>query len=99
MNRSKLYVPAIYPTTLLLLFFTKFAIGQNPFITTWKTDNPGTSNSTSISIATVGGGFDYDVDWENDGVWDDFNTTGDIMLDYGTAGVYAVAIRGNFPRI
>ncbi|SDW08298.1 BspA family leucine-rich repeat surface protein [Aequorivita viscosa] len=69
------------------------------FITTWKTDNPGTSNTTSITIPTTGTGYNYDVDWNNDGVFDDFGVTGDATHDYGTAGTYTVAIRGYFPRI
>ncbi|SEM20975.1 surface protein, partial [Maribacter orientalis] len=69
------------------------------FITTWKTDNPGTSTSTSITIPTTGTGYSYDVDWENDGTFDDFGVTGKITHDYGTAGTYTVAIKGDFPRI
>ena len=72
---------------------------QRPFITTWKTDNPGTSCSTCITIPTTGVGYNYDVDWENDGVYDDFDVTGNIEHDYGSAGTYTVAIRGDFPRI
>lgn len=68
------------------------------FITTWKTNNPGTSNSTSITIPTTGSGYNYDVSWKNDGIWEN-GFTGNATHDYGTAGVYTVAIRGTFPRI
>ncbi len=70
-----------------------------PFSTTWKTDNPGVSCSSCIAIPTTGGGYNYDVDWENDGIYDDFGVSGDITHDYGTPGTYQVAIRGEFPRI
>ncbi len=70
-----------------------------PFITTWKTDNGGTSNSTSITIPTTGTGYNYDVDWNNDGTFDEFGLTGTVTHNYGTAGTYTVAIRGAFPRI
>ena len=73
--------------------------GGRPFITTWKTDNAGTSNSTSITIPTTGTGYNYDVDWNNDGIFDEFGKTGSATHDYGTAGTYQVAIRGAFPRI
>jgi surface protein len=73
--------------------------GLVPFITTWKTDNPGTSNTTSITIPTIGTGYNYDVDWNNDGIYDNIGVTGSITHDYGTAGTYQVAIRGDFPRI
>ena len=84
---------------LLLTLNSFYSWSQNEFITTWKTDNPGTSNSTSISIPTFGGGYLYDVDWENDGSFDDIGVTGNIIHDYTTAGTYTVAIRGVFPRI
>jgi surface protein len=70
-----------------------------PFITTWKTDNPGVSCSSCITIPTTGGGYNYDVDWENDGVYDDFAVSDEITHDYGAPGTYQVAIRGAFPRI
>lgn len=70
-----------------------------PFLTTWKTDNPGSSCSSCITIPTTGIGYSYDIDWENDGIWDDFGVTGNITHDYGVAGTFQVAIRGDFPRI
>ncbi|MBB3836022.1 surface protein [Runella defluvii] len=73
--------------------------GGTPFITTWKTDNSGTSSSTSIRIPTTGTGYSYDVDWNNDGIYDELGLTGNVTHDYGTAGTYTVAIRGTFPRI
>ena len=70
-----------------------------PFITSWKTDNPGSSNSTSITIPTIGTGYNYDIDWNNDGIFDTIGVTGSITHDYGIAGTYQIAIRGDFPRI
>ena len=72
---------------------------ETPFLTTWQTDNPGTSCASCITIPTTGGGYSYDVDWENDGTIDDFGVTGNIAHDYGTAGTYQVAITGDFPSI
>jgi len=69
------------------------------FVTTWKTDNPGTSNASSITIPAAGPGLKYHVDWDNDGVYDDINVNGAITHDYGAAGTYTVAISGIFPRI
>ena len=69
------------------------------FITTWKTDNPGTSTATSITIPThPDETYSFEVSWENDGSWET-GFTGDASHDYGTAGTYTVAIRGDFPRI
>ncbi|MEN0004418.1 MAG: BspA family leucine-rich repeat surface protein [Bacteroidota bacterium] len=69
------------------------------FTTTWQTNNPGTSNVSSISIPTFGEGYDYDVDWNNDGIFDEFGLTGDVTHDFGFPGVYTINIRGDFPRI
>ncbi len=86
-------------TTILmcLIFFNLNA--QAPFITTWKTDNPGTSNSTSITIPTTGSGYNYDVDWNNDGVYDQLGITGNVTHNFGVAGTYTIRIKGSFPRI
>ncbi len=71
-----------------------------PFVTTWQTDNPGSSCNTCITIPTfLGETYNYDVDWDNDGVFDEFGLTGDASHDYGTIGTYNVGIRGDFPRI
>ncbi len=74
-------------------------LAQTPFITTWKTDNHGTSCTACITIPTTGGGYDYDLDWDNDGTIDDTDINGSITHDYGHAGTYQVAIHGKFPRI
>ena len=69
------------------------------FVTTWKTDNPGDSNDTSITIPTRDGSYtyNYDIDWEGDGTFDEFGLTGDATHDYGVAGTYTVQIKGDFP--
>lgn len=76
-----------------------FACGDGAFITKWKTDNTGSSTSTQISIPTTGSGYDYHIDWESDGVFDDVNVTGNITHTYASAGTYTVTIFGDFPRI
>ncbi len=72
---------------------------QQPFITTWKTDNPGTSNSSSITIPSGISESVYDVDWDNDGVFDQFGITGGITHDFGIPGTYTIAIQGDFTEI
>ncbi len=78
---------------------TTAAHAQLPFITTWKTDNPGSSNSTSITIPTGGPGYNYEVDWNNDGTYDQSGITGNVTHDFGVAGTYTIQLRGTFPRI
>ncbi|WP_221412723.1 BspA family leucine-rich repeat surface protein [Fulvivirga lutimaris] len=67
------------------------------FITTWKTDNPGSSDDNQITIPTTGSGYFYDVDW-GDGM-SDTGVTGNITHTYASAGTYTVSISGAFPRI
>jgi len=73
------------------------AMGSIPFITTWKTDNPGISANNQITIPTQNGGYNYTVDW-GDGN-SNTNITGDITHTYTAAGTYTVSITGDFPRI
>lgn len=81
-----------------ILFATSAA--QAPFITTWKTDNQGSSCNSCITILThPESTYNYEVDWDNDGVYDTVGVTGDITHDFLTPGTYTIAIRGDFPRI
>lgn len=91
-------------TRSVILFFSSFfilttSLFSQSFISTWKTDNPGTSSNTSITIPTAGAGYNYDVDWNNDGVFDQFGITGSVTHDFGSTGTYTIRIQGTFPRI
>ncbi len=71
---------------------------QCDFITTWKTDNPGTSGNNQITIPTDGTStYNYDVVW-GDGM-SDTGVTGDITHTYAGPGTYVVSISGTFPAI
>ncbi len=89
--------------TIWILLFCYFASSaQSAFITSWKTNNPGTSDSTSITIPIYKGGnyiYNYNIDWNNDGIYDEFGIQDSIVHDFGTPGVYTIRIKGNFPRI
>ncbi|MCG8702291.1 MAG: DUF285 domain-containing protein, partial [Bacteroidales bacterium] len=66
----------------------------NHFITTWKTDNDGTSGTTEITIPINSSyTYNYDVDWDNDGVFDETGLTGSVTHDFGTAGTYIIRIQ------
>jgi len=67
------------------------------FVTTWKTDNPGTSNNTSITVPMLGG--PYDVDWDDDGTFDEMGLSGPVTHDYGEADTYTIRIRGTYDSI
>jgi len=107
-RRSKLCVSIIITLSIVLSFCLQNnveaawggAVPSYYFTTTWKTDNPGTSNSTSITIPTYPGEtYLYDVDWNNDGTFDQTGITGDVTHDFTTAGTYTLQIKGTFPRI
>ena len=99
----KLFCSKTAQKSLIFITFFIFSISvfsQNEFITTWKTDNPGTSNATSITIPTfVGETYSYDVDWDNNGTFDEFGLTGNVTHDFTSTGTYTIRIQGTFPRI
>ncbi len=72
-------------------------IAATPFITTWKTNNPGTSSSNQITIPTTGSGYNYNVDWGDSST--STGVTGNITHTYASTGTYTVTITGTFPRI
>ena len=79
--------------------------GTEDFIITVKTDNNGTSSDTQFTIPTIGGGYNYTVDCDNDGSNEATAQTGDYTCNYATAGTYTIRIKDNegddtgFPRI
>ena len=83
----------------LFLIFSCFIISaQTEFITTWKTDNPGTSADNQITIPTnFSEIYDYTISW-GDGTTDT-NVRGSIIHTYESPGIYQVSISGLFPRI
>lgn len=84
--------------SLLFSLTAYFATAQQPFITTWKTDNPGTSENDQITIPTFPGEiYDYTVDW-GDGTMD-AQVTGSITHTYAAPGTYSIQISGTFPHI
>ena len=96
----------------LLLLLTIFALlssvqaqkDTNDFVTTWRTTlstptSPSTNDSSvHINIDTTRV-YNYDVDWDNDGVFDNLGVTKAITHQYPDTGTYTIRIRGQFPRI
>jgi len=79
-----------WPAALISAFLgtapVSAALSPDDFVTTWKTDNPGTSTSTSITVPLGGG--PYDVDWDNDGAYDETGLNGPVTHDFGATGTY-----------
>ncbi|WP_422105673.1 BspA family leucine-rich repeat surface protein [Winogradskyella sp.] len=67
-------------------------IFASPFVTTWET----TSTNESITISTMGDGYNYHIDW-GDGIIQN-GVTGDAIHQYATPGIHTVSISGDFPR-
>ena len=90
-----------FATLFLSLYILTVSAQERPFIITVKTDNPGGCNSC-FRIPTFDHEdykYNYDVDWNNDGVFDFVGMTGDISYNWGSPGVYDIAIQGEFPAI
>lgn len=70
---------------------------QTPFITRWKTDNPGMSDDNQITILTSPFfSYNYRIEWGDGSVNE--NVTGQIIHTYASPGEYTVSITGTFPQ-
>ncbi len=87
-------------TLCFLIGSHQLFLGQN-FVSTWNTSSAGgtLSNTEIIIEANESLVYNYDVDWDNDGTFDEFGITGDITHDFGTDGTYTIQIRGTFPAM
>lgn len=77
------------------VFNTALASPSDDFVTTWQTSK---LNET-ITIPTAGKGYNYAIDWDNDGKFDQENITGNASYEYKTPGIHTIRIKGDFPRI
>ena len=72
------------------------------FVTTWDTTLmrlPPDDSEVTIPISDDPSlTYKYDVDWDNDGVFDQLGLTRSVTRDYGTRGTYTIRIRGKFPH-
>lgn len=66
------------------------SLTSDHFITTWDT-NVITLDTDNAFINN------YNVDWDNDGVFDEFNIRGDITHTYVDSGIHTIRITGKFP--
>jgi len=74
---------------------------KNQWLTSWKTDNAGTTSSTQIRIPTVPAGvYNCQVDW-GDGIKQLITTAADANWThtYSSAGTYSVTVSGIFRGI
>ena len=70
--------------------------GVKAFISTWKTDNAGTSNDDQITLPLeINGTYDFTVDW-GDGNSDTITAydQAEVTHTYSSAGTYTIEIKG-----
>lgn len=84
---------------LLIRISTCFAQQDSThFVTTWKTDNPGFSNDSAIYLEVDSAfSYNFDIDWNNDGIFDTLNVSENILIQYSSPGTYTIRIKGIFP--
>lgn len=70
----------------------------NDFVITIDTRNEGKTNKNSYELQTGTGTFNYHVDWNNDGHFDQFNLTTSVIHTYKKPGKYTIRIAGQFPH-
>ena len=79
---------------LIALTFTVSVFAQDAFITTWKTNNPGSPSGT-IKIPMLGGPFT--IDWGDGSI--ETNQYNLVEHTYSSTSVYTVIISGTYNRI
>lgn len=72
---------------------------DNHFVITVQTNITNNNNPASFTIPIGQGSFNYDVDWNNDGVFEETNLTNSATHTYNQHGNYTIRIRGKFPHI
>lgn len=72
------------------------AINNTDFVFTVDTRKPGSPN-TQFVIPTSGSGYNYTVDYNNDGVTEVSGQTASYTFNYATPGIYTIRIGGVFP--
>ncbi|MBL4708958.1 MAG: BspA family leucine-rich repeat surface protein, partial [Flavobacteriales bacterium] len=95
----------LLPLIIGLFCITNTIVAQKDstqMVSTWKTTNLGGSGvgDSSIYIHTDPNyTYNYDVDWNDDGIFDTLGLTQSIVHQYPDTGTYTVRIRGTFPRV
>jgi surface protein len=97
-----LKVSFVLIVVLLLSVFsiTEIEALDRPFITIWKTDNPGISGDNQITVP--GTGSTYLIEWEEVGNPDNSESetgTNEHTVTFPSPGKYELHISGNFTRI
>ncbi len=74
-----------------------FTPSPDDFIITVNTANFGASSSVEFIVPTIGEGFDFNVDCDNNGTDEIVGATSSYTCSYGVPGIYTVRISSNDP--
>lgn len=92
---------ALFLLSFTVLFISNTLLAQKDsshFVTTWRTDSTGLSNDSAIYIEIdTSFSYNFDIDWNNDGVFDTLGVRDNILIQYPSPGTYTIRIRGIFP--
>lgn len=78
-----------------ILFTNSLFAQAEAFITKWKL-NPEQKIAIKTTPSYI---YNYDVDWDNDGIYDAVNLTGDAEFQYDSPEDRVIRIKGDFPHI
>lgn len=105
------FIISIIIFSLILIFNFQSAKAKDlyapsdDFIFSIKSDNLGISSDNEFLIPTYGSGYNYNVDCDNDGIFEAYGQSTDFLCTYTTLGTYEIRIQDNsglgtgFPRI
>ena len=88
----------LFVTLLLAALQQGFAAPADDFVITVNTNNLGDSGNTKFWIPTIGSGYNYNIDCNNDGILEATAQTTDYICDFaplGGAGNYTIRIKDN----
>ena len=88
--------------SLCLAFSAKAQKSSTDFVSTWVTDRADLkviNDSSIIIFVNPAYAYKFDIDWENDGIFDDTSVTTNIQHQYPRLDTFTIRIRGTFPHI
>lgn len=72
---------------------------SQPFKILIDTRKNGITRNNSFQIPTTGGGYNYRIDCNSDGIDERTGVHGNFTCSYNTPGEYTISINGEFPQI
>jgi len=83
--------------TLVISSSSLYAYDATDYVTVWETT--GANEDVVIPTDTGNYTYNYDIDCDNDGTFEQTGVTGDGTCTFATANEYTIVIKGTFPTI